>query len=141
MNFSQSKNSCTLKIYVFEIPDNKNIGYLFSKYKLLSLGQANSSFDLSQMLTLRFTIPRASLPPSPSFPHQFLPKPTKISFQHNPCHVLLSIFCPTSFPLAPPQVLDIPKYQTICQLKPIKFNIKLYTDHIPYGSKRYLLKS
>ena len=44
---TQSKTSCTLKIDGFETPDNKNIGKLFSKYELLFLDQANSTFDSS----------------------------------------------------------------------------------------------
>ena len=62
--FTQCKTSYTLKIDVFEIPDNKNIEKIFSKHKLLFLDRANSSSDLSQILILRFPIPRASLPPS-----------------------------------------------------------------------------
>ena len=37
-----------------------------SKYEMLSLVQANSSSDLSQILILQFLLPRAFLPPSPS---------------------------------------------------------------------------
>ena len=33
---TQCKTSCTLKIKVFRIPDNKNIGKLFSKYDCFS---------------------------------------------------------------------------------------------------------
>ena len=64
--FTLCKISCTLKIDVFEIPDNKNIGKLFSKYEMLFLDQANSSSDPSQILIIQFSIPRPSLPPSPS---------------------------------------------------------------------------
>ena len=64
--FTQCKTSHTLKIDVFEIPDNKSIGKLFSKYELLFLSQANSSSDPSQILILQFPIPRAFLPLSPS---------------------------------------------------------------------------
>ena len=48
--FTQCKTSCSLKIDVFEIPDNKNIEKLFSKYELLPLDQAHSSYDASQIL-------------------------------------------------------------------------------------------
>ena len=61
--FTQCKTSCTLQMDVFEIPDNINIGKLFSKYKLLFLDQANSSSDLSQIFILQFPTLRASLPP------------------------------------------------------------------------------
>ena len=60
----QCKTSCTLKIDVFEIPDNKNIEKVFSEYELLSLDQSNSSPDPSLILILQFPIARASLPPS-----------------------------------------------------------------------------
>ena len=52
--FTQCKTSHTLKIDVFEIPDNKNIGKLFSKYEPLFLDQANFSSDASQTLILQF---------------------------------------------------------------------------------------
>ena len=64
--FIQCKISRILKIDGFEIPDNKNIGKLFSKYELLFLDQANFTSDPSQILILQFPIPRAYLPPSPS---------------------------------------------------------------------------
>ena len=60
------KTSRTLRIDVFEIPDGKNIGKLFSKYKLLFLDQANSSSHPSQILIRQFPIPTGSLPHSPS---------------------------------------------------------------------------
>ena len=50
--FTQNKTSRTLKIDVFKIPDIKNIGNLFSKYKLLFLDHINSSCDRSQILIL-----------------------------------------------------------------------------------------
>ena len=64
--FPQCKTSRTLKIDVLKLPDNKNIGKLFSKYELLFLDQTNSSSDPSQILIQQFPMPRASLPPSPS---------------------------------------------------------------------------
>ena len=62
--FTQCKTLHTLKINLFEIQHDKNIGKLFPKYELLFLDQANSSSDPSQtdLLILRFPIPRASLP-------------------------------------------------------------------------------
>ena len=54
--------SCILKIDVFEIPDNKNIGKLFSKNKLLFLDQANSRSDSTQIPILQLSIARASVP-------------------------------------------------------------------------------
>ena len=59
--FTQCKTSRTLKIDLFEIPDNETSRRLFSKYELLVLDQGNSSSDPSQILILQFPIPRASL--------------------------------------------------------------------------------
>ena len=64
--FTQCETLHTLKIDLFEIPDNKNIGKLFSKFELLFLDQANSRSDPSQTLMLRFPIFTATLSPSPS---------------------------------------------------------------------------
>ena len=57
-NLLSVKTSFTLKTDVLEIPDNKHIGKLFSKYKLLFLDQANSISEPSQILILQFPIPR-----------------------------------------------------------------------------------
>ena len=61
-----------LKIYLFELPDNKNTGTFFSKYELLFPNQANSSFAPSQILILQHPIPISSLHPSP-FLADFVP--------------------------------------------------------------------
>ena len=45
--FIHYKTSCTLKLDVFNIPDNKNTEKLFSKHELLFLDQANSSSNPS----------------------------------------------------------------------------------------------
>ena len=45
--FTHYKTSRTLKLDVFKIPDNENIGKLFSKYELLCLDQANFSSNPS----------------------------------------------------------------------------------------------
>ena len=63
---TQFKTSRILKIYEFEILDNKNTRKLSSKFELLFLDQINSSSDSSQVFILRVAVPRASLPPSPS---------------------------------------------------------------------------
>ena len=54
---TQNKTSRTLKIDVFKLLDNKNIGKVFSKYGLFFLDQANFSSDPSQTLTLQYPIP------------------------------------------------------------------------------------
>ena len=59
---SMYKLSHTLKTNVFELPDNKNFGKLFSKYELL-LDQANFSPNPFQVLILQYLIPTDSLPP------------------------------------------------------------------------------
>ena len=106
-NFTQFKTSRTLKIDVFEITDNKNIEKLFSKYELFLLDQANSSPDPSQTLILRFPIPRAS---------------------HNP-HYVLHCFPYFVLPHSSKRHYKYWIYQTIWQAKPIKFIIKLFTNH------------
>ena len=63
--FTHCKILCTLKIDVFEIPDNKNIGILFSKCELLFLNKANCSTDPSHILITQSSQPRSSLPLSP----------------------------------------------------------------------------
>ena len=62
--FIQCKTSCTFKIDVFEIQENKNIWKLLSKYELIFLDKVNSSSDPSEILILQSPISRAFLPPS-----------------------------------------------------------------------------
>ena len=64
---TQRKTLQTLKTHVFELPDKKNIGKLFSNCKFLFLDQANFSSDPSQILMLQYPISRASMLPTPSF--------------------------------------------------------------------------
>ena len=119
--FIQSKTSRTLKVGVFAIPYNKNIGKLFSKYELLLLDQADSSSDPSQILILWFLIPRAFPPPSPSCTlfyqvfHHLLSSFTLANWsrslaQSSSCSSSVSLFCPTPFNHTPTQVLDIPNH-------------------------------
>ena len=97
--FTQCKTSRTLKIDAFEIPDI-NI--------LILLDQANSNSDPSQILILRFPIPRASLPPSPSLLSFTLANRHSSSSQSSSCSSLVSLFYPTPFSRISQQVLDIP---------------------------------
>ena len=53
----ECKTSRNLKFEVFEMPDKKNNGKLFSKYKLLFLDQASSSSDPSQIYHLCHILP------------------------------------------------------------------------------------
>ena len=61
-----AKTPENLKIDVFQLTNNKNIGKLFSKYELFFPNQANSSSDPSQILILQHPIPISFLPFSPS---------------------------------------------------------------------------
>ena len=51
---TQCKTSHTLKTDVFELPDNRNIGKLFSKYELIFLDQTNFSYIPFQVLILQY---------------------------------------------------------------------------------------
>ena len=117
--FTQCKILRTL-IDVFKIQDNKNNGKLCSKYELLFLDQANSSSDSSEILILRFLIPGPSLPLSPSL--------TETLIQHDP-HLVLHRFPYFVLPYSTSRHHKYWIYQTIWQVKPIKFIIKLYPDH------------
>ena len=88
--FTQCKTSRILKIDVFKITDDKNIGKLFSKYELLLLDQVNSGSDPSNIDT---TIPYAWSVPQSSL-----------------CSSLSGLFCPTPFNQTPPKVLDMPNH-------------------------------
>ena len=83
---TQRKTLKTLKTDVFELPDNKIIGKLFSKYELISLDQANFSSDPSQMLILQYRNLRASSPPLSSLSSS--PWPTKTPLQR----ILIMLF-------------------------------------------------
>ena len=65
-NVLKRKSAHTLKIVLFELPYNKNIGKLFPKYEPFFPSQTNSSSDPSQILILQHPIPISSLPPSQS---------------------------------------------------------------------------
>ena len=122
--FTHCKTLRTLKIDGFEIPDNKNIGKLFLKYELLFLDQANSSSDPSQILILQIPIPRASLPLSTPQLNFILSNGTPL--RYNPHQVLLW-FPYFVLPNSSTRTYRYWIYQSICQVKPIKFIIKLYT--------------
>ena len=106
--FNQWKTSSTIKIDVYEIPDNKNIVKLFSKYEPLFFNHSIS--DPSQILTLQFPTPGASLPVSPSMSNFILANLSPSSTQYLSCSSSVSLFFLTSFDQTPPQVLDIPKH-------------------------------
>ena len=120
---TRRKKSSSLKIDVLDIPDNKNIGKLFLIYKLLFLDQAKSSSDPSEILILRFPIPRASLPTSPSLSNLTLANWNPSSTQSSSCSSPVSLFFPTPFNHMLPQVLDIPNHTRSLAI------INLYSDH------------
>ena len=64
--FTQCKTSRTLKIDLFETPDNKNIGKLFSRYEIFSWTKLILVLIHLKYWYYNFPIPRLSLPPSPS---------------------------------------------------------------------------
>ena len=120
------KTSRTLQINVFEIPYNKNIWKLFSRYELLCLDQANCSSDLIQILITHFPTPRASPAPSSSLIIcKILPYPAETPLQHHPHYVFHRFLY---FVHTPSQVLDKPNHIP-SQAKPIKLIINLYADH------------
>ena len=124
--FTECKTSRTLKIDVFEIPDNKKYWKIVLKCGLLFLNRANFCSDPSQILMLQFSTPVALLPPLPSLSRFTLANWNPL--QHNTYHVL------HRFPyfFLPHLTIRYHEYrihQTICQAKSIKCIIKLYTDH------------
>ena len=72
--------------------------------------QANSSSDPSQILILRFPIPRASLPSSPSLSSFTIATWNPSSTQSSSCSSVVSLFRPTPFSQTSIQVLDIPNH-------------------------------
>ena len=104
-----------LKINVFEIPDNKNVWKLFPKYELLFLDQANCSFDPSQIL-IYYDFPYLELPLLSHHLYQVLPGQVLYWFPHFVLPHLTT--CHHKYWM----------YQIICQVEPIKFIIKPYTD-------------
>ena len=102
----------------------------FSKYELLFLDKANSSCDPSQILILRFHIPKASLPLSPSLSNFTLSNCNSSSTHSSSCSSSVSFFCPTPLDHRPPQVFDIPNHM------PSQANQIYY-----HGNQYYLLHS
>ena len=108
--FARYKTSRTFQINVFEIPHNKDIGKLFSNYKLLFLDQANSSSDPSQILILKFLLTKASRSLSSFLSIFTLANGNPSSTQSSSCSSSVSIFCATRFAHTPSQVLDKPNH-------------------------------
>ena len=118
--FTQCKTSCMLITDVFEIPSNRHIGKLFSKYELLFLDRANSSSDPSQILILQFPIPRDFLPPLLFLLNFALAKRNSSSTQSSSCSSSVPLFCPNPFDHMSAQALDILKHMVS------------YANHIHY---------
>ena len=108
--FNQHKTPRTLQINVFEIPDNKNIWKLFSKYEPLFLHQANSISDPSQIWILQFPTRRASLPSSPSLSNFTIANWNTSLTQSSSCFSSVLLICPTPFNHTSSQVLDKPNH-------------------------------
>ena len=124
--FTQCKISCTLKINEFKIPDNKNTKKLFSRYKLLSWIKL-----ISALIPLKYWYYNSPYLELSYLPHHFCDVfilPTETSFQHNPHHIVHRF----SYLILRHSTMRHHRcwiYQTICQSKPIEFNIKLYKCH------------
>ena len=99
----------------------KNIGKLFSKYEPFSPDEADFSSDPFQILKPHpYSFP-ASLVISVKFPYGKL----KLLFNATP--IMFSIGFPIFFPTPFDHTYWI--YQTICQIKPIRFIIKAHRNH------------
>ena len=136
--FTQCKALHTLKIDVFEIPDNKKIGKFFPKYKLLFLDQANFSSHPSQKLILQFCIHRASLPSSPSLSSFTLASWNTLSIQYSSCSSSISLFCATPIrPRATTSIWYTKQYANPRQSDLVSSYMQII---IPYGSNTLLIK-
>ena len=84
--FTQCKTSHTLKIDVFELLDNKDIGKLFSKHERFSWIKL-----ILVMINLKYWYYNKSSLKLPCLPHYFCqiaPWPTESRLQYNSHHVL-----------------------------------------------------
>ena len=98
---TQYKTSHTLKFYLFELPDNKHFGKLFSKYEVLFLDQSNFSSNPFQILILQYPIPRDSPPPLPSLLNFILANWHPSWKQNSSCFSLAFLFYLTPFDHTP----------------------------------------
>ena len=122
--FTQCKTSMDSTYQIIKILEN-----YFKIFTAFS-DQANSSSGPSQILILQFPIPRAYL----TIFCQTLPEPSETLLQHSLHHVL------NRFPYFVPPNLTTRHhkyqiYQSICQVKPIKFIFKLYSGHSTFQVK------
>ena len=108
--YIQCKIPHTFKIYVLELPDNKNIGKLFSKYDLFFPNQANFGFDSSQILILQHPI--LYLPFLLDRLYLTVPWKNEIPFQQSFSSSFLdSLSHPNLFNYTP-QILDVKKHMS-----------------------------
>ena len=119
MNCTQHKTLHALKVDLLEMSDNKNIWKLLSKYELFSLDQANTTkahpYSFPTPLAISIKFPLGQL--KPLFNVIFI----KL---HHVLYGLPYFFLPHSNTWHNYWIC-----QTISQAKPIKFNIKIYTNH------------
>ena len=121
--FTQCKTSRTLEVDAFKIPDNKNIG---KRIKLIRV-----------LIHLKYWYYNSQYLELPCLSHhlcQILLQPTETPLGHN-LHHALHQFPYFSLPHLTTRHHKYWIYQTIFQAKPIKFNIKLYTDHNIFRAK------
>ena len=125
------KTSHTLKTDVFELPDNKDIRKLFSKYELFFPNQSNFSSNSFQILILQHLIPWVSLPSFLSLLNFTLVNWNPSSTQYSWCS---SSFSPFFLPHSTTHH-SYWMYQTKCQAKQIKF-MKIIIPYWPRTIKK-----
>ena len=136
--FTQWKTSRTLKIDVFEIPDNRNIEKCFSNYELLFLNQAKFCSDPSQILMLQFPTPGASLSLT-SLPNFTRANWNPSSTQYLSRSSSFCLFFPNLFDHTLPHVLDISNHMPS---QPHQMHYQaIYRSLYLMGQTRYPLKS
>ena len=91
---TQCKTSHTSKTDVFELPNNKNIEKLSSKYEVVFKEQSNFSSNPFQVLILQYPIPRASLP---FLDISVIFHPGQLKFLFNPSFIMFFIGFPLLF--------------------------------------------
>ena len=124
--FTQCKTSRTLKIDVFEIPDNKILENCFQNMNCFSWIKL-----IPVLIHLKYWYydsPHLELYCLAHHLCRILLKPIDTSLQHNTYHVLHR-FPYFALPHSTTRCHKYWIYQTMCQDKPIKCIIKLYTYH------------
>ena len=111
---------------MFEIPDNKNIEKFI--FKIWTAFLCKLILVLIHLKYWNYNSPYLELPYLPHHFCQIFNKSTETLLQHNPRHVVYWF----PYLVLRHSTMHYYRYwiyQTICQCKPIEFNIKLYKDH------------